>query len=98
MGEIRSLCAEGDIKLSWDPEKPEEVKRAREMFSDLRAKGHLFFKVTRKPKKWGLLSRSKPKGEKGEQVKFFGKADGELIVEFDEKAETIVDTPALGGG
>lgn len=100
MGEIRMLCEEGDVKITWNPDNTEDVKNAKEMFDSLKAKGHLFFKINKKTKKraWGLLGKSATKGEKGEQVRWFGKADGELIAEFDPKAEKVVAAPAVSGG
>lgn len=100
MGEIRMLCEEGDVKITWNPDKPEEVKNAKEMFLRLKEKGHIFFKVskTKKKRKWGLIGKEVVKTEKGERVRWFGEADGELLVEFDEKAEKIVAAPVVTGG
>ena len=59
--EIRMLCAEGDVKISWNPDDPEEVKNAEAMFKSLKDKGHLFFRVKKEKKKfgWGLISVKK---------------------------------------
>jgi len=94
MGEMRSLCEQGDVKITWNPSVPEEVDRARRMFDDLKKKGHLFFRI--KPSE--SLSPGAEPAEERERVAQFKRAHGELIVEFDPKAEKIVDTPAVAGG
>ncbi len=96
MGELCLLNDLGDVKISWDPSNPEEVSRAREMFKSLQDKGHLFFKLAKKPKGWGLILKRKAK--KGDQVTSFSKMDGELIVDFCPETEKIVATPPVGGG
>lgn len=100
MGEIRMLCEEGDVKISWNPDNPDEVKNAEEMFKSLKEKGHIFFKVSKKKskKKWGLIGKETVKEEKGDRVRWFGKTDGELLVEFDPKAEKVVAAPVVTGG
>lgn len=67
---IRELCVKGDgVLASWDPEDPESVSRAREVFDALRAKGARFFRV----------NPDKPK-ERGELVHEFDAQDRELIL------------------
>lgn len=79
MGEIRMLCEVGDVKVSWDADKPDEVKNAEEMFKSLKEKGHLFFKVT---KKGGLFRRA---GKRGDRIRAFSevKDKGEMISVLD---------------
>lgn len=33
----------GDVQITWDKDKPEEVERARAVFNDLKAKGYQAF-------------------------------------------------------
>lgn len=94
MGQMSCLCDEGDVKITWDPANEEEVRNARQMFDRLKEKGHLFFRMSKeKPASPG----AQPKEEK-EPARFFDGADGELIVEFDPKAERVVATPPVSGG
>jgi len=86
VGELRTLCAEGDLRLRWDPKAPEQVAKARAEFDRLKKAGYLLFKV--KP-----FSR-KP----GAEVKEFGKTDGQLIADFAPGAEGIVAAPPVRGG
>ncbi len=45
MGELSVMGQRGDVRLSWDKSKPDEVEAAKKMFDDLKAKGCLAFKV-----------------------------------------------------
>lgn len=33
----------GDVQLTWDKDKPDEIKEARKVFNDLKAKGYRAF-------------------------------------------------------
>lgn len=82
-----SICtpdATGDVKISWDPENPEDVKNAQDHFDKLKKSGHIFFKVNED-------------GERGKKVKDFEPNMAELVCEFDPKAD-IVSTPLPRGG
>ena len=102
--EIRMLCEKGDVKVSWNPNDPDEVKNAEAVFKTLKEKGHLFFRVKKEKKKfgWGLISVKKrakaAEANKGEKVSWFDGTAGELIAEFDPKAEKVVATPMVSGG
>ena len=76
------LC--GDVKLTWDPENPEEVKHAKDHFDKLKKQAHIFFKLT------GAK-------EKGEKIEEFPAKDGELICEFDPKADVVATRVPVGG-
>ncbi len=67
-GEMAILCMTGDIKLSWDKEKPEEVAHAKKTFDDYKKKGYAAFKV------------KGPKGEKGEIMQEFDPAAEFMIL------------------
>jgi len=44
LGVIAELRAsEGDFKHSWDPNDPDSVKNAEQMFNDLKKQGYLMF-------------------------------------------------------
>lgn len=58
MGELRVMGREGDVKVIWDRNNPDEVATAKASFDELRGKGHLAYKV-------------RAKGEKGEMIRTF---------------------------
>lgn len=74
----------GDVKLTWDPDNPEEVRHARDHFEKLKKAGHLFFKV-------------RALGKKGTLVDSFDEGLGKLICEFDPKADVIAAPVPRGG-
>lgn len=77
MGEIRMLCEKGDVRVQWNPDNPEEVKTAEEMFLRLKEKGHLFFRI----QKTGLLRK---KEKRGERIRAFSEAkDGAMLAVFE---------------
>lgn len=55
MGEIAILGRQGDVKQTWDKNKPDEVDAARTQFDSLRKRGYLAFEVDKV-------------GEKGKQI------------------------------
>lgn len=74
----------GDVKLSWDPENPEDVKNAKDHFDKLKSTGHIFFKID-------------GAGKKGKKVKDFEDGSGELVCEFDPKADVMATKLPSGG-
>jgi hypothetical protein len=74
----------GDVKLSWNPENPDEVKNARDHYETLKKSNHIFFKVG-------------ADGSKGKKVREFDGALGDLVCEFDPKAD-VVAAPMVSGG
>lgn len=74
----------GDVKLTWDPKNEKEVEHARKHFDELKKKGHIFFKIS-------------PEGQKGDQTKQFPAGAGELICEFDPKADVVATQVPVGG-
>jgi hypothetical protein len=42
---LHALDSTGHTTLTWDVERPEEVAAAQEMFTTLKAKGHLAYRV-----------------------------------------------------
>lgn len=67
MGTMRIMGTTGDTKLIWDADNTDETDAARRMFTDLRGKGFLAFRVVGE------------KGRKGEQITTFD-ADAERII------------------
>lgn len=67
MGELRVMGQSGDTKLTWDPDKPDEVEHVRRMFVDMRAKGYNAYAV-------------KEKGEQGELVREFDPSAAKIIL------------------
>jgi len=55
---------EGDTKIIWDPENPDEVKNARRTFDDLRGKGFNAYSVKRTGEQGEILRTFDPKAEK----------------------------------
>jgi len=76
------LC--GDVKLTWDPNNPKEVEHAKRHFEELKKKGHIFFLIA-------------PDGQKGDKRKNFDGGDGQLICEFDPKADVVATQVPVGG-
>jgi hypothetical protein len=66
MGELAVMNGSGDTKVFWSAENADEVESARRTFRDLRAKGHVAYK---------LLGD----GSKGEQINEFDE-DAEKII------------------
>lgn len=56
----------GDVKVIWDPERPEEVEAARAQFDQLRGKGYMAYTVD-------------ARGRKGTQIREFD-ADAEKMI------------------
>jgi hypothetical protein len=57
-GLLQYMSDEGDTRVIWDPDNPDEVDNARRTFTDLVKKGYRAYRVRRG-------------GEKGEQVREF---------------------------
>lgn len=74
----------GDVTLSWDPSKPEEVKHARAHFEKLQKAAHIFFRVS-------------PEGGKLDKLESFDENVGELICEFDPNADVVATQVPVGG-
>jgi len=68
MGELAVMGRQGDTKIIWDSDKPDEVENARRTFNDLRKKGYLAFSVKGKD------------GAKGEQISEFDPEAERLIL------------------
>lgn len=68
MGEMRVMDRnKGDLKVVWDPDRPEEVEAARAQFDQLRGKGYMAYLV-------------RVGGRKGEQITEFDPAAESLIM------------------
>lgn len=74
----------GDMKISWDPEKPEEVEHARKHWEKLKASGHIFFRIA-------------PEGGKGKKVSSFDGQEAGLLCEFDPNADALATRVPVGG-
>jgi hypothetical protein len=84
MPSIATPDISGDVKITWDPTNPEDVKNAKDHFDKLKKDGHIFFKVG-------------DDGQKGKKVKEFDEKMAELVCEFDPKAD-VVSMPLPRGG
>jgi hypothetical protein len=60
---------DGDLKVTWDRENPEDVRHARRTFDDLKARGYLAYRV-------------EPRGREPErvQVRQFDPDDRQLVL------------------
>ncbi len=68
MGELAIMGKEGDLKVIWDQEKPDEVEAARQQYERLIEKGYIAFSV-------------KKDGEKNEKIyKFDAYAEKIILV------------------
>lgn len=84
MPSITTPDVTGDVKITWDPTNPDDVKNAKDHFDKLKKSGHIFFKID-------------GDGKKGKKVKDFNEGTGELVCEFDPKAD-VMSAPVLRGG
>lgn len=65
MGQISVIDRKaGDIKVEWDPNKPDEVKHARKTFDEWLAKGYLAYSVVGTERKGDVIRRFDPYAEK----------------------------------
>lgn len=60
MGTMAIMGTEGDVKLEWNPDDPEDVRKARETFDTLKKKGFMAFSVKAGGKKGALLPEFDP--------------------------------------
>jgi hypothetical protein len=63
-GEIRAMDGTGDTKLIWDSDNETEVKAAKKMFDDLRAKKFTAFSVKKNGEKDRIITEFDPDAEK----------------------------------
>lgn len=56
--------AQGDLKVIWDPERPEEVAAALEQFNSLLAKGYMAYAVNSRGNKGTQVREFDPEAEK----------------------------------
>lgn len=61
--EFRALDPSGDVKVSWDPAKADEVESARKHFTDLRGKGYTAFAVNKDGRPGNRIEQFDPKLE-----------------------------------
>ncbi len=67
MGEMRVMDRKGDVRVMWDPARPDEVAAAKKSFDEAKRKGMLAYKV-------------KTKGGKGEVIRDFDATAGKIIL------------------
>ncbi len=63
-GEMRVMGREGDLKVIWDSEKPDEVEAARRQFNELSKKHYIAFSVKKDGEKNEKISKFDPDIEK----------------------------------
>jgi hypothetical protein len=61
------MSMQGDTKVIWDPQKPDEIEVAKETFNKLKKKGYAAFSVS-------------DDGSKGEQIREFDPKAGRIIM------------------
>ncbi len=54
----------GDFRMTWDPDKPDEVAAAKEQFEKFRKKGYWAYKVNRLGNKGEVVTSFDPEAEK----------------------------------
>jgi hypothetical protein len=64
MSELRIMGSQGDLKVTWSVDDPNEVEMARKQFSELRAKGFLAFRVDKQEDKGEQITEFDPAAEK----------------------------------
>lgn len=67
MGQMRVMGREGDVRIMWDPNRPDEVEHARRTFVDMRAKGYNAYSV-------------RNEGQQGEVVREFDPQAARIIL------------------
>lgn len=67
MGNMRTLSPSGDVKLSWDPNKDDEVEVAKKVFEEKTKSG------------WSAF-RDKGAGTKGDKIKAFDRYAERIIL------------------
>lgn len=63
-GEMSVLGREGDTKIIWDSENPDEVAHVRKIFEDLTQKGFSAFAVKRMGDQGERITKFDPEEEK----------------------------------
>lgn len=58
---------DGDFRITWDPDDPEQVENAREAFADLRRHGYGTYKI-------------EPGGKRREEIREFDPARGAMRI------------------
>lgn len=64
MGELSTICDQGDLKIIWDPDNEDEVSAAKKQFNELTGKGFMAFAVGRGGKKSERIRSFDPDAEK----------------------------------
>lgn len=54
---------DGDLRMTWDPAKPDEVERVRAVFDEMKAKGYTAFRSDEKGKKASAMKTFDPDAE-----------------------------------
>jgi len=64
VGELRVMTPkDGDYKVTWDRDRPEEVEAARETFERLKKKGHIAYALRANGKQGEVLREFDPESE-----------------------------------
>jgi hypothetical protein len=61
---IAVLDQSGDTRLVWDPENRDDVKTAKKMFDDLKAKGYVAYAVEQKEARGKVVTKFDPAAQK----------------------------------
>lgn len=64
MGEMATMGRQGDTKMTWDANNPDEVDAARKTFKELRAKGYLAYSVKKDGDKDVQITEFDPHAQK----------------------------------
>lgn len=86
IAEMEILNADGDLRLTWDPDKPDEVAKAKAEFERLKGCGYAFFsrgyeKPVKRLGKTGALNVQVPEKTK----------------DFKPRGRTVAVRPLRGG-
>lgn len=63
-GEMRIMGKDGDLKVIWDSDKPDEVESARKQFNEMTGKNYIAFSVKKDGEKNEKIHKFDPNLEK----------------------------------
>lgn len=108
LGVISTMCTEGDIKYTWDPNNPIEVAAARTHFENLKNRGFRIFRMRRwrrdieveefNPDHGRLLFQAPQEEALDDDWADVQGADGELAEPDPEASDHYVAVPPITGG
>lgn len=102
MNEMQILSEEGHLSLTWNPDKPDEIDRARDEFNRLKKVGYAFFATPDEDSpevaKFGKSGYPVKAGRLEARIGDSGLVMPEQVTEFKPKARRTVAVRPMRGG